>query len=226
MKKKLGLFEKMILAGSLALILAGAGLLTLIVYNGINGYSALDLPDRKVSFSIKEEGLNIHTEGSVRSRGADKVLSALEKMGPITKEQARYGIILISSTTIPQGHNDESVYSGDPEEYRTAGFYSVPTKMIVVNDAKNADFTMCHEMGHFVDHNLYDGKLISDTKEWRHVLETEYPRTGWDLYYSDPQEYFAESFAYYYTDPEKLSGMCPRTYEIIERTVGEYYGSK
>ena len=96
--------------------------------------------------------------------------------------------------------------------------------MIVVNDAKNADFTMCHEMGHFVDHNLYDGKLISDTKEWRHILETEYPLTGWDLYYSDPQEYFAESFAYYYTDPEKLSAMCPLTYEIIDKTVGEYNG--
>ncbi len=222
MKKKLGMLEKMILAGSLILTLAGMGLLALVIYNGINGYGAFDLPDRKVSFSIKEEGLNIHTEGEVRSRGADRVLAALEKMGPITKEQSKYGIILISSKTIPQGHNDNSVYSGDPDEYKTAGFYSVPTKMIVVNDAKNADFTMCHEMGHFVDHNLYDGKLISDTKEWRRVLETEYPHTGWDLYYSNPQEYFAESFAYYFSDPDKLKSMCPQTYEIIDKTVGEY----
>ena len=88
------------------LILAGAGLLELIVYNGINGYSALDPPDKKVSLSIKEERVNIHTEGAVGSRGADKVLSALEKMGPITKEQARHGIILISSTAIPQGYNE------------------------------------------------------------------------------------------------------------------------
>ncbi len=89
MKKKLGMLEKKILAGSLILTLAGMGLLALVTYNGINGYGVFDLPDRNVSFSIKEEGLNIHTEGEARSRGADRVLAVLEKMGPITKEQSK-----------------------------------------------------------------------------------------------------------------------------------------
>ena len=216
------LLVKAILLLSLAMMIAGLSLVGLVVYNGINGYSALDLPDKKVSICIKNDHFNIHSEGEVRSRGADKVLTALDNLGEIAKEQSRYGIILISAATIPQGHNAESVYSGDPDEYKTAGFYSVPTKMIVVNDAKNADFTMYHEAGHFVDYNHKEGELISETEEWKCVLENEYPLTGWDLYYSNPQEYFAESFAYYFSDPDKLKNMCPRTYAIIDRTVEEY----
>ena len=216
------LLVKAILLLSLAMMIVGLSLVGLVVYNGIKGYSALDLPDRKVSIRIKNDHLNIHSEGEVRSRGADKVLTALDNLGEIAKEQSRYGIILISAATIPQGHNDDSVYSGDPDEYKTAGFYSVPTKMIVVNDAKNADFTMYHEAGHFVDYNHQDGELISGTKEWKSILESEYPNTGWDLYYSNPQEYFAESFAYYFTDPDKLKKTSPQTYEIIDKTVGEY----
>lgn len=220
--KKLGKLEKSILVISSALMIAGFLLVGLVIYNGFKGYGAFDLPDYEVTLRIKNENMNIRSEGPVRHRGAQKVLGALERLGNISKEQARYGIIIISSSSIPQGHNSNSVYSGDPDDYKTAGFYNTDKKMIVVNDAKNADFTICHEMGHFVDHNLYDGKLISDTKEWRRVLESEYPNAGWDLYYSNPQEYFAESFAYYFTDPDKLKNMCPQTYEIIDKTVGEY----
>ena len=220
--KRLGKLEKSILVISSALMIAGFLLVGLVIYNGFKGYGAFDLPDYEVSIRIKNESINIRSEGPVRHRAAEKVLGALERLGNISKEQARYGIIIISSSSIPQGHNSDSVYSGDPDDYKTAGFYNTDKKMIVVNDAKNADFTICHEMGHFVDHNLYDGKLISDTKEWRRVLETEYPHTGWDLYYSNPQEYFAESFAYYFTDPDKLKKTSPQTYEIIDKTVGEY----
>lgn len=220
--KRLGKLEKSILVISSALMIAGFLLVGLVIYNGFKGYGAFDLPDYEDTLRIKNENMNIRSEGPVRHRGAQKVLGALERLGNISKEQARYGIIIISSSSIPQGHNSDSVYSGDPDDYKTAGFYNTDKKMIVVNDAKNADFTICHEMGHFVDHNLYDGKLISDTKEWRRVLETEYPHTGWDLYYSNPQEYFAESFAYYFTDPDKLKKTSPQTYEIIDKTVGEY----
>ena len=209
---------------SLAFLLSGMALTGLVIYNGVNRYGALDLPDRKVELRIKNDHINIRSEGKVRSRGAERVLSALDRLAGIAKEQSKYGIIILSEATIPQGYNSENVYSGDPEDYKTAGFYSVDKKMIVVNDAKNADWTMYHEMGHFVDYNHIEGGLISETEEWDSVLKNEYPLTGWDLYYSNPQEYFAESFAYYYSDPDELKSICPRTYEIIEKTVGEYNG--
>ena len=222
--KKVNLFGKLIIAVSLILITAGVGMIGLVIYNGINGYHALDLPDKNVSFRIKDEGINIRSEGAVRSRAADKVFKALDDLGNISKEQARYGIIMISEKTIPQGSNPENIYSGDPDDYRTAGFYSIDKKMIVVNDAKNADWTLFHEMGHFVDHNHLADMRITDMKEWQKVLESEYSLTKWDLYYSNPQEYFAESFAAYYSTPEWLQERCPMTYSFIDSVVREYNG--
>ena len=222
--KRLGKFEKSILTISAALMIAGFFLVGLVIYNGFKGYGALDLPDYEVSIQIKNDGINIRSEGPVRHRGAEKVLGALERLGNISKEQSRYGVIIISSSSIPQGNNPDSVYSGDPDDYRTAGFYNTDKKMIVVNDAKNADFTLYHEQGHFVDFNYDERGLISETKEWKSAMNTEYPKTGWDLYYSDPQEYFAESFAYYFSKPEKLKDMCPQTFRIIDRVVKDYNG--
>lgn len=222
--KRLGKLEKSILTISAALMVAGFFLVGLVIYNGIKGYGALDLPDYEVSVHIKNESINIRSEGPVRHRAAEKVLGALETLGNISKEQSRYGIIIISVNLIPQGHNEESVFSGDPNDYRTAGFYSIPTKMIVVNDAKNADWVLCHEMGHYVDFNHSDNMRITDTKQWQDVLDKEYPFTDWDLYYSNPQEYFAESFAAYYCKAEWLKKTCPKTYEIIDGIVEEYNG--
>lgn len=222
--KRLGKLEKSILTISAALMVAGFFLVGLVIYNGIKGYGAFDLPDYEVSIRIKNDGINIRSEGPVRHRAAEKVLGALEKLGNISKEQSRYGIIIISSSSIPQGHNPDSVYSGDPDDYKTAGFYNTDKKMIVVNDAKNADFTLFHEQGHFVDFNYDERGLISETKEWKSAMNMEYPKTGWDLYYSDPQEYFAESFAYYFSKPEKLKDMCPQTFRIIDRVVKDYNG--
>ena len=53
------LLVKAILLLSLAMMIAGLSLVGLVVYNGINGYSALDLPDKKVSIRIKNDHLNI-----------------------------------------------------------------------------------------------------------------------------------------------------------------------
>ncbi len=222
--KRLGKLEKSILAVSAALIIAGFFGIGLVIYNGIKGYSPFDLPDYEVSIRIKNENMNIRSEGSVRHRGADKVIGALERLGNISKEQSRYGVIIISSSAIPQGHNSDSVYSGDPGDYKTAGFYNTEKKMIVVNDAKNADWTMYHEMGHFVDYNFRQDTRVSDMDSWLKLIETEYPGTGWDLYYSNPQEFFAESFAAYYCKPEWLQKICPETYVIIDGIVEEYNG--
>ncbi len=222
--KRLGKLEKSIFVISSALMIAGFLLVGLVIYNGIKGYGALDLPDYEVTLRIKNENMNIRSEGPVRHRGAQKVLGALERLGNISKEQSRYGIIIISSSAIPQGHNSDSVYSGDPDDYSTAGFYNTEKKMIVVNDVKTADWTMYHEMGHYVDYNYMQDMRITDTDHWLGVLESEYPETGWDLYYSNPQEYFAESFAAYYCKPEWLQKMCPETYAIIDGVVEEYNG--
>ena len=85
--KRLGLLEKFILTMSVLLVITGIFGVPLVIYNGVNGYGAFDFPDKKVSIRIKNENINIRSEGSVRSRGANRVLAALDNLGEIAKER-------------------------------------------------------------------------------------------------------------------------------------------
>ncbi|MED4204114.1 anthrax toxin lethal factor-related metalloendopeptidase [Neobacillus mesonae] len=75
-----------------------------------------------------------------------------------------------------------------------------------------------HEMAHSIDKFVLNN--ISQTKEFKHVMEMEhdqlFPGNSYFLY---PEEYFAESFAMYYLNNDtnqQLRKQAPKTFEIIK----------
>jgi hypothetical protein len=79
-----------------------------------------------------------------------------------------------------------------------------------------------HELGHSVDYIVFD--RIHETSAflaiWREEANRLFPHNYYFLNY--PEEYFAESFAYYYYNDETrayLKAAAPKTYQFIDHLV-------
>lgn len=79
-----------------------------------------------------------------------------------------------------------------------------------------------HEFGHLLDYG-YNECYKSNSKIFREIYEAEKGAFVVDDNYEyvtkDPQEYFAESFAEYMTNPDRLRDNTPMTYEYIEHVL-------
>ena len=85
-------------------------------------------------------------------------------------------------------------------------------------------FVICHEFGHYFDHVMDNP---SQSKDWEDITNEEYPKMiRNNKYYSDPKEYFAQSFAWYCYRNDILGEVnkkaCPKTFEYIDNLV-EFY---
>lgn len=76
-----------------------------------------------------------------------------------------------------------------------------------------------HEFGHLLDYG-YNEYFKSDSITFREIYEAEKGAFvvdyGYEYVTSNPQEYFAEAFAEYMTNPNRLRDNTPMTYEYIE----------
>ncbi len=229
MKRQATLLDKIIIVICMMVVIGALGMISLILYNVHigNPVHCFDLPSYTESVSYDANGLNVYTSGGeVDHRAAKKVIKALRKLGNIATEQAEAGVELVPINEIDQVRNPNSTYSGNPDDYKTAAYFTSGTNHIVVADYRNADHNVLHEFGHYVDFNFEDTSYdkISDSKIWRTAVEEEYPRTGWDKYYSRSSEFFAECFATYYEDPGWLVETCPTAYSVIDYAVSSYNG--
>ena len=79
-----------------------------------------------------------------------------------------------------------------------------------------------HEFGHLLDYG-YNECYKSNSKIFREIYEAEKGAFVVDDNYEyvtkDPQEYFAESFAEYMTNPDRLRDNTPMTYDYIEHVL-------
>lgn len=86
----------------------------------------------------------------------------------------------------------------------------------------NKENVVYHEFGHLLDYG-YNECFRSDSKIFREIYEVEKGAFVVDDNYeyvtSNPQEYFAEAFAEYMTNPDRLRDNTPMTYSYIEHVL-------
>lgn len=110
----------------------------------------------------------------------------------------------------------------DGEYSSVKGVTDVERLYIKVEDRDNAtDTTILHEFGHFLD---YCCDFPSEKNEFLAVMaqETDLASAMGMVYgLDDNEEYFAESFLWYLTEPEKMETHIPLTYAFIDRCLSE-----
>lgn len=96
------------------------------------------------------------------------------------------------------------------------------------------DHVLCHEFGHYL--NYLEGDIAA-LDEWRELTSKYFPVSGKAdySYFSDPEEFFAEEFAYYcdYMEAkeqglQKSEGItehesCAEVFEYIDRYASKYF---
>lgn len=86
----------------------------------------------------------------------------------------------------------------------------------------NQEYVIYHEFGHLLDYG-YNKKYESTDKEFRSIYYAEkwYFVDDYNYEYaiSCPEEYFAEAFAEYMTNPNRLLENTPLTYEYISNCI-------
>lgn len=80
-------------------------------------------------------------------------------------------------------------------------------------DDKTLVKTVNHEMGHYM--NTYEYNAYSSKPGWQEVKEREFGMSGFDNYFSQNSEYFAESYAAYRTN-QNFRYTCPMSYDIMK----------
>ena len=98
-------------------------------------------------------------------------------------------------------------------------------RLVLSTRSDNLYQTALHELSHWADY-YYSGKSImaktgiSSGKKFRKIMAREYGASPLadDNYYSDPEEFFAESMARYYWDPS-YKKECPATCDYIKELV-------
>lgn len=110
------------------------------------------------------------------------------------------------------------------------------TGIKIRSDLINAgkDHVLCHEFGHYL--NYLEGDIAA-SDEWKTLTEKYFAVSGKadEVYFSDPEEFFAEEFAYYcdyiyaakhgYAHSEGITEHenCSEVFEFISRYADKYY---
>ena len=84
--------------------------------------------------------------------------------------------------------------------------------------------TVCHEYGHYLDSIMGN---TSHSDEWAKITKEEYQKlVRPNEYYSDPVEFFAESFAWYCLSEDSIGALnktyCPQAWNYIDLLIKEY----
>ena len=110
----------------------------------------------------------------------------------------------------------------DGEYPSVKGVTDVQSLYIKVEARDNAtDTTVLHEFGHFLD---YCCDFPSEKNEFLTIMEQENDLAaamGMNYGLGDNEEYFAESFLWYLTEPQQMQQHIPQTYAFISRCLSE-----
>lgn len=110
---------------------------------------------------------------------------------------------------------------------KTLKYMKFPKSYIMATTVNKVKLAAIHEAGHMVDMILgqdygalsptYNGFFVSSNPDFGEVFKTESGKSGygyWGL--SNSNEYFAESFRYYFENPQRVKENTPITYAYIE----------
>lgn len=102
----------------------------------------------------------------------------------------------------------------------TAHYYAI--EIVRGESYLSKESTVYHEFGHLLDYG-YNECFKSDSKIFTEIYEVEKDYFVVDYNYeyvtSTPREYFAEAFAEYMTNPDRLRDNTPMTYNYIEHVL-------
>lgn len=86
--------------------------------------------------------------------------------------------------------------------------------------------TICHEFGHYLDYKM---GYVTESEEWKAICEKEFRscRENHQTYFSAPDEFFAQEFAYYcFLETSTVSRheqrACPEAFAFIDNVVNEF----
>lgn len=107
-----------------------------------------------------------------------------------------------------------------------AGLCSYSNRIIkIAFDSNNNKYdVLLHELGHMIDYERR-GCFISNSAEFIRIYNQEkihfvYQSPNmYEYHKKDPQEFFAESFREYITEPYNLKALAPKTYEFIKNYI-------
>lgn len=164
--------------------------------------SAMKIPS---SCSPYEEPVYIC--GSITRATVDEVLGDMSELPQNIKDAFAYANFHVE--IVPEDHQD---YSGQFDPKR---------KVIEIVDQLITPTTTLHEFGHFLDVGYYN---FTDDPIFKTIYETEKNQFTTEFedntyFTGDIQEYFAESFAQYYYEPEQLKHYTPQTYQYIKEAI-------
>lgn len=110
---------------------------------------------------------------------------------------------------------------------KTLKYVDFPKAYIMATTANKVRLAAIHESGHMVDMILgqdygslsptYKSLFVSSNPDFEEVFKMESGKSGygyWGL--SNSNEYFAESFRYYFEDPQRVKENTPITYVYID----------
>lgn len=160
---------------------------------------------------------SVETIGEVRER----YVSRCEEMLSLLPESLRYLFVDYGWHFYVTTENI-AMTEFDGEYSSVKGLTDVQSLYIKVEDRDNAtSTTILHEFGHFLD---YSCNFPSERNDFFAIMERETEAAqdmGMDYGLGDNEEYFAESFLWYLTEPEVMEANIPLTYKFIQHCLSE-----
>ena len=101
----------------------------------------------------------------------------------------------------------------------TGLFDPMAGKIYISSNVSHINISTIHEFGHALD--LLAGKTnyISLTSKWNNIYKAEKNTASGSYYKSNAQEYFADAFDRYISNPSKLKSSAPKTYKYIDSAI-------
>lgn len=172
---------------------------------------------QEITGYMEEFSLPVQTIGEVQ----DRYVSRSTEMLSLLPKQLRY-LYADYGWHFYVTAEDIAVTEFDGEYASVKGVTDVERLYIKVEARDNATgTTILHEFGHFLD---YCCDFPSEKNEFLAVMEQETALAsamGMAYGLGDNEEYFAESFLWYLTEPEQMERHVPLTYAFISRCLSE-----
>ena len=192
-----------------------------VKYNGIWGYvpyyNVVQIEQdttKKVSASNVNTYGFISLEGNLRKGSYEELLNSYLLLPNYIRSMFQ-----IEGFTLRMTENDVQYEAYGPQGYggTLRAVFDYEVKKLWTND-ENARYIV-HEMGHYVNDRL---GMFSQRPENKKIYETECLKTS--LYSKqNANEYYAECFDMYFRCPSLLKGLSPLSYDMIERSLNEFY---
>ena len=155
------------------------------------------------------------TEGKVSSSELNAIKTNLNKIPTNLLEAVKDSGLKVLLTTKDVKNYYNYSFSGT----MTGLFDPMAGKIYISSDVSHINKSTVHEFGHALDLIIGKTNYITLTSEWKSIYKSEKNTASGSYYKSNAQEYFADSFDRYISNPSKLKSSAPKTYKFIDSTI-------